>query len=75
MEQENRFHDKLKIKMDEFAHFVYKITKKFPKDELYGMTSQLRRASLSVILNYIEGYARIRNKVYLNFLETSYASL
>ncbi len=43
--------------MDEYVHFIYKITKTFPKEELYGATSQLRRSSLSVILNYIEGYA------------------
>lgn len=61
--------------MDEFVHFVYGVTKEFPKDELYGVTFQLRRASLSIILNYIEGYARGRNKVYKNFLEISYGSL
>jgi len=69
------FHDDLKKKMDEFAHLIYKITKVFPKDELYGMVSQMRRAALSIILNYIEGYARKREKVYKNFLETSYGSL
>ena len=37
--------------MDKYAHYVYSITKEFPKDELYGITSQLRRASLSVVLN------------------------
>ena len=61
--------------MDEYAHLVYKITKKFPKEELYGVTSQLRRASLSVILNYIEGFARQRKAVKLNFWEVSYGSL
>lgn len=39
--------------MDEYVHLVYKLTKKFPKDELFGVTSQLRRSALSVILNYI----------------------
>lgn len=72
---EQRFHDNLKVKMDEFAHSVYKITKNFPRDELYGLTSQLRRAALSIILNYIEGYARGGNKIYKNFLEISYGSL
>lgn len=60
--------------MDEYAHFVYRLCKKFPKDELYGVTSQIRRAALSIILNYIEGYARKRPSVRLNFLETSYGS-
>jgi len=72
---EQKFHDNLKIKMDEFVHLVYKITKDFPKDEIYGVTSQLRRSALSIILNYIEGYARARGKVYKNFLEISYGSL
>jgi len=61
--------------MDLFVHFVYKISKEFPKSELYGVTSQIRRASLSVILNYIEGFARRKNKVNVNFLEISYGSL
>ena len=70
-----QFHDKLKLKMDKFVHLVYKISKNFPKDELYGITSQTRRAALSIILNYIEGYARRKDKVYKNFLEISYGSL
>ena len=61
--------------MDEFTHLVYQITKDFPKSELYGATSQLRRASLSVILNYIEGYARKKRLVKINFFEISYGSL
>jgi len=72
------FHEKLKIKMDNYAHLVYRITKKFPKEELYGIVSQLRRAALSVILNYIEGYARRRGndcRVHKNFLEIAYGSL
>lgn len=64
--------------MDEYVHLVYRLTKKFPKEELFGVVSQLRRSALSVILNYIEGFARRKSedsKVYINFLETSYASL
>lgn len=49
----------------------YAVTKKFPKHEMYGATSQLRRAILSVILNYIEGYSRFRTKTTLLFFETS----
>ena len=69
------YHEKLKRQMDEYVHLVYSLTRKFPKEELYGVTSQVRRASLSVILNYIEGYARGKNKVHKNFLEISYGSL
>jgi four helix bundle protein len=69
------YHNKLKDKMDTLVHLVYQLTRKFPKEELYGVTSQLRRAILSVILNYIEGYARKRDKVHKNFLEISYGSL
>ena len=70
-----RFHEDLKSKIDEYIHLIYRITKSFPKDELYGATSQIRRAALSVMLNYIEGFARGRDKVQLNFLEISYGSL
>ncbi|MBU3942407.1 four helix bundle protein [Patescibacteria group bacterium] len=71
----NDFADQLKRKMDEYVHLVYKISKKFPKEEMYGTTSQLRRATLSIILNYIEGFARTRKAVKLNFWEISYGSL
>ncbi len=71
----NAFGTKLEAKMDEFVHLAYALTKKFPKEETYGVTSQIRRASLSVILNYLEGYARGRTLVFINFLETSYGSL
>jgi four helix bundle protein len=61
--------------MDEYVNKIYDYTETFPKTEVFGLTSQLRRSALSVILNYIEGYARRRSKVLLNFLETSYGSL
>lgn len=72
------FYDDLKIKMHLYVKLVYKVTKSFPRDELYGVTSQLRRAALSVILNFTEGYARRRGekcKVFKNFVEISYGSL
>lgn len=71
----NEYQEKLKKKMDEYVHLVYKLSKIFPQNELYSVTSQLRRSSLSVILNYIEGYARRKLLVRLNFLEISYGSL
>jgi len=61
--------------MDEYANKVYDYSASFPKSEIFGLTSQLRRSCLSVMLNYIEGYARQRNKVLKNFLEISYGSL
>jgi len=69
------YHEKLKSIMDTYVHLVYDLTKDFPREELYGVTSQLRRSALSVVLNYIEGYARARDKVHKNFLEISYGSL
>jgi four helix bundle protein len=69
------YHKKLRRIIDEYVHEVYRFSKQFPKEELYGVTSQLRRSALSIMLNYIEGYARQRSKVNINFLEISYGSL
>ena len=68
------FQDKLKLKMFFYLKKVYKVTKSFPKDELYGVVSQLRRATLSIELNYIEGYARFKPGYKLQFYENSYGS-
>jgi len=67
--------DILKEKMDDLAKSVYRVTKNFPKDEVYGITSQLRRAALSVILNYIEGFARLGSSEFKHFLHIAYGSL
>lgn len=71
----NDYQENLKSKMDEYVHLVYRITKNFPKAETYGVISQIRRASLSVVLNFIEGYARQKRLVEINFWEISYGSL
>ena len=68
------FQKRLKTLMDEHVNFVYNVTRNFPKEELYSSVSQWRRSTLSIILNYIEGYARKRPMVQLNFLEISYGS-
>ena len=53
---------------DELALLVYKATKEFPKSEIWGLTSQMRRAAVSVPANIVGGSARrIRNE-YLQFL-------
>ncbi|MFA7245031.1 MAG: four helix bundle protein [Candidatus Magasanikbacteria bacterium] len=65
----------LKSKMHTFVQEVFLLTKNFPRDEIYITTSQLKRAALSIILNYTEGYARFTPKNQLNFMRTSYGSL
>ncbi len=72
---DNNFIYTLKLKMDEYVHAVYKSAKNFPADEIFNTTSQLKRSSLSVILNFIEGYARQKILVKKNFWEISYGSL
>lgn len=62
-------------KSDLLARQVYKVTLKFPKTEIYGSTSQLRRAALSVVLNIIEGHGRQNKKEFYHFLRIAYASL
>ena len=60
---------------DELCVAVYKHTQKFPQNELYGLTSQLRRASVSVATNIVEGASRQTFKDYLHFLYMSRGSL
>ncbi len=62
-------------KADELAKSVYRAVKDFPKEEIYGLTSQLRRAALSVPTNIVEGYARKGKKELLRFLNTALGSL
>lgn len=69
------FYKKLKIKIHDYISITYDITNKFPKTEIYGTVSQLRRASVSIMLNFVEGFARFKPKVKLNFFEISYGSL
>lgn len=57
------------------AHFIYDITAKFPKDELFGMTSQMRRAALSVCANIAEGYSRRGLKDRKHFYQMAMGSL
>ena len=47
---------------------IYKITKRYPKDETYGLVSQLRRASASIPANIVEGYYRNTTKELIQFL-------
>ncbi len=54
---------------------VYRLSKKFPSDERFGLTSQLRRAALSVPTNIAEGSKRQSNQEYARFLNIAEASL
>jgi len=47
---------------------IYKITEKYPKEERFGLTSQLRKASSSICANIVEGYYRNTTKELINFL-------
>lgn len=60
---------------DELAHLIYDLSLTFPKDEVFGLTSQLRRAALSIVLNIVEGQARNSKKEFHRFLAISLSSL
>ena len=59
----------------DFVIFVYEITKKFPKNEDYALTSQIRRAVISVPSNIAEGSRRNTQKDFAHFLTMSLGSL
>ena len=60
---------------DKLVRGIYKETQNFPKEEMYGITSQLRRAAVSVPCNIVEGCTRKNNKEYLQFLYIAKGSL
>lgn len=53
---------------DQLVISVYESTRTFPKDELFGLTTQIRRAAVSIAANIVEGASRQHQKDYLNFL-------
>lgn len=57
------------------AVMVYKVTKNFPKSEVFALTSQMRRSAVSVAGNIVEGSARQHQKEFLQFLYMALASL
>jgi four helix bundle protein len=59
----------------ELVKLVYELTEKFPKEELYGLTSQMRRAAVAIPSNIAEGQGRNTTKDFLRFLSIAYGSL
>ena len=60
---------------DELAYKTYLVSRKFPKEEIYGLTSQLRRAALSIPTNIVEGYSRKGDKELAHFVNISLGSM
>jgi four helix bundle protein len=59
----------------DIAEKCYELTRKFPKEELYGMISQIRRASASIPANISEGYGRRSTSEYIRFLNIAKGSM
>jgi four helix bundle protein len=66
--------DVWKKNMD-LAEAIYTVTRSFPNDEVYGLTSQIKRAAISIPSNIAEGAARKSNKEFQHFLSISLDSL
>ncbi|MEO7923954.1 MAG: four helix bundle protein [Chitinophagaceae bacterium] len=63
------------IESRKFVNWVYKLTSGFPPEEKYGLTSQMRRASVSIVSNLAEGSARKTPKDQAHFYQMVYSSL
>ncbi len=71
-----RSHKNLHVwqKSIQFVSDIYSLTKNFPKEELFGLTNQMRKAAVSIPSNIAEGSARNHNKEFIQFLYISLGS-
>jgi four helix bundle protein len=60
---------------DEIVLLIYRVTRLFPKEEIYGLTSQMRRAAISIPSNIVEGCSRDTKPEYIRFLDIAFGSL
>jgi len=58
----------------DFVIEIYRLTKQFPKEEIYGLASQIRRASVSIPSNIAEGFSRKHRREYSQFIRMAFAS-
>ena len=63
-----------KLSMD-LATDIYEITRAFPREEMFGMTAQMRRAAVSIPANIAEGFGRAQRKSFIQFLRIAQGSL
>ena len=62
-------------RLTKWRFWIYRATREFPKEEIYGLTSQMRRAAVLVPSNIVGGAARESQAKYLRFLEGAFGSL
>ena len=77
MIEENKGYKKLEVwkKAHEFVLTTYRLTKDFPSSETFGITSQIKRAVISIAANIVEGQASNSKRDFLNFLNMANRSL
>lgn len=77
MGQDNKGYKKLKVweEAHKLVLLIYKTTEKFPKEELFGLTPQIRRAVVSIASNIVEGHVKHSKKEFLHHLDFANGSL
>jgi len=77
VKMENKGYRKLRVwnEAHKFALMIYRTTKNFPREEVFGLTSQIRRASTSVAANIVEGQVRGSSRSFIQYLNIANGSL